>query len=41
MKPMQSKIKKNTGNQQGRKGNQGSDQQFGIEGRNKHSTRTE
>ena len=42
VKAMQSEIKKeNTGNQEWREGNRDSNQQFGTEGRNKHSTRTE
>ena len=40
VKAMQSGMKKiYTGNQEWREGNQDSNQQFGIEGRNKHSTR--
>ena len=41
VKAMKSEIKENTGNQQWWEGNWDSDQQFGAEGRNKHSTKTE
>ena len=41
MKAMPSEIKKNTGNQQLREGNQDSNQWSGPEGRNKHSIRRE
>ena len=43
VKAMKSKIKENAQgtNSDGKEGNRDSNQQFGAEGRNKHSTRTE